>query len=143
MRGWWAAVDYPTVVCVAFTGVTIVNSVMMVVGWDEPKEGAFAYVHLLSRLAIVTGVVALFFTDEIREWARHRGSAVAWFTRTLDHPVNGFSLLFTLTTATGCVAAIVISAVVEVAGGVRAYWALLTLAAVLAAVQGARRGLRR
>lgn len=42
-----------------FTFVTIINSYMMVAGWDQPKLGVFAYVHLLSRLAIIMVVIGL------------------------------------------------------------------------------------
>lgn len=36
-----------------FSLVTIINSFMMLVGWDQPKTGVFAYIHLLTRLAII------------------------------------------------------------------------------------------
>ena len=44
----------------AFLIVTVANSFMMITGLDTPKEGQFAYVHLLMRLGIITGVWVVF-----------------------------------------------------------------------------------
>ena len=44
----------------AFLIVTVINSFMMVNGLDTPKEGWFAYVHLLIRLGIITGIWVAF-----------------------------------------------------------------------------------
>ncbi|MEO0378364.1 MAG: hypothetical protein AAF329_27975 [Cyanobacteria bacterium P01_A01_bin.17] len=44
----------------AFLIVTVVNSFMMVNGLDTPKEGQFAYIHLLLRLGLLTGIWAVF-----------------------------------------------------------------------------------
>ncbi|MEO1148787.1 MAG: hypothetical protein AAFY26_24740 [Cyanobacteria bacterium J06638_22] len=44
----------------AFLIVTVINSFMMVNGLDTPKEGRFAYVHLLIRLGILTGIWIVF-----------------------------------------------------------------------------------
>lgn len=76
MRRWWITRDYPTVVCAVFTGVTVLNSIMMIAGWDEPKTGTFAYLHLLSRLAIIAAVVGLFYLGDLWTWARAPKRAV-------------------------------------------------------------------
>ena len=44
----------------AFLIVTVANSFMMVNGLDTPKEGPFAYIHLLLRLGLLTGIWAVF-----------------------------------------------------------------------------------
>ena len=44
----------------AFSVVTVINSFMMLTGLDTPKEGRFAYVHLLMRLGILTGIWVVF-----------------------------------------------------------------------------------
>lgn len=46
-------------IAVVFAFITVVNSPMMVVGWDQPKAGSFAYLHLLGRLGIITLIVVL------------------------------------------------------------------------------------
>ena len=43
-----------------FSVITIINSFMMVTGLDTPKEGRFAYIHLLIRLGIITGIWVIF-----------------------------------------------------------------------------------
>ncbi|MEM1255894.1 MAG: hypothetical protein AAGI69_25930 [Cyanobacteria bacterium P01_H01_bin.21] len=45
----------------AFLIVTVANSFMMVTGLDTPKEGRFAYIHLLLRLGILTGIWIVFY----------------------------------------------------------------------------------
>ena len=45
----------------AFLIITVINSFMMVIGLDTPKEGRFAYVHLLIRLGIITGIWVVFY----------------------------------------------------------------------------------
>ncbi|MBE7380622.1 MAG: hypothetical protein F6J95_004340 [Leptolyngbya sp. SIO1E4] len=40
----------------AFLIVTVANSFMMVTGLDTPKEGQFAYIHLLLRLGLLIGI---------------------------------------------------------------------------------------
>ena len=44
----------------AFLIVTVANSFMMVTGLDTPKEGQFAYIHLLLRLGLLIGIWAMF-----------------------------------------------------------------------------------
>lgn len=46
-------------ICEAFTLITLVNSLMMVTDYDTPKTGTFAYVHMLTRLLIISVVVAV------------------------------------------------------------------------------------
>lgn len=48
-----------------FSLVTIINSFMMLVGWDQPKTGVFAYIHLLTRLAIISVIIGLWRYKEI------------------------------------------------------------------------------
>ncbi|UNC92045.1 hypothetical protein [Candidatus Contubernalis alkaliaceticus] len=48
-----------------FALLTVINSIMMLAGADVPKEGVFAYVHLMSRLGIITLIVTLISFREI------------------------------------------------------------------------------
>lgn len=68
IRAWWAASTFLGDVALLFTVVTVGNSVMMLTGLDEPKDGTFAYVHLLGRFGIITVLVGLFSLDEARGW---------------------------------------------------------------------------
>lgn len=40
---------------------------MMVVGWDQPKDGVFAYIHLLVRLTIISVIIGFWEYKEILE----------------------------------------------------------------------------
>ncbi|MFP3908169.1 MAG: hypothetical protein ACLFWR_14155, partial [Acidimicrobiales bacterium] len=133
----------------AFAIITVVNSVMMVVGWDTPKSGTFAYVHLLSRLGIVAIVVALIDSDELldnlRRW-RGRGSrpdaptadrdridrALALVRRRIARaPADTVVATFTLVTTLLCVVAIAVSPLRVPQGGVALDRNLLVLATSL------------
>jgi hypothetical protein len=57
LRAWWAKSTFFGDVALLFTIVTVGNSLMMLTGLDEPKNDTFAYVHLLGRLGIITGIV--------------------------------------------------------------------------------------
>ena len=46
-------------ICTAFLVITVINSIMMINGMDTPKEGTFAYVHMLSRLLIISGIISV------------------------------------------------------------------------------------
>ena len=54
-------------IAITFTLLTIVNSIMMLTGVDTPKEGVSAYIHLITRLGIITLVVITIFYKEIKE----------------------------------------------------------------------------
>lgn len=154
-RRWWEQSSYVGAVALAFTVITVVNSGMMVAGWDTPKTGVFAYTHLLGRLAIVAAVVALFHLDNLHEhierW-RHRegrqrvpmtdrsrrGQVVDLLVRHIPPaPLERVAAAFTAVTAALCVVAIASSLWREPRGGVALYLALLLLAATLAVLVGA------
>ena len=69
----------------AFLIITVVNSFMMVTGLDTPKEGRFAYVHLLIRLGILTGIWVVFdFSYTIastKEFFRDLRLGLSWYIR--------------------------------------------------------------
>lgn len=151
MRRWWITLDYRTMVCLVFTAITVLTSVMMVAGWDEPKTGTLAYVHLLSRLAIIAAVVALFYLDDLWAWIRQRRgverrvlerSVGGVRAARLDAAVTGFAYAFTLLTVAGCLIAIALSSITDVTGGPGLYRNLLLLAGVLTAVSVLRDILR-
>lgn len=134
-----------------FTVITVVNSVMMITGWDTPKTGTFAYTHLLSRLAIVAAVVSLFHLDELHEHIERRrdrdrrpltasgggSSAIELITRQLPRsPSSRVAVAFTVVTAVLCVATIASSVWREPSGGVALYRAVLVLAATTAVLVG-------
>lgn len=153
-RHWWEDGSYLEDVAWVFTVVTVVNSAMMIAGWDTPKSGTFAYVHLLSRLAIVAAVVALFHLDDIKKVFERRsdddgrrvtptgercgtGRSLGGLTRPMRRaPLDRVVVAFTLVTGALCVIAIASSVFWEPTGGVVLYQVLLGLAATLAVPVG-------
>ena len=128
-------------VAIAFTFITIINSFMMVVGWDQPKEDAFAYVHLIARLAIIIVVIGVWEYEVIL------GEIRAWFKR--DKTSNGLrngkqikpkmtkmtsrscvslvSIVFTAATILISIVNILFLRIIEPAGGEELYRNLLFL----------------
>gem|GEM_PF-3502025 len=127
-----------------FTLVTIINSFMMVVGWDQPKEGFIAYVHLLSRLAIVVAIITVLryedVLDSLKAWLNRErnlsGSRkgkprfTRWIVRRVTASRNSFSsasLCFTIIVILLSVGSIVFQEWIEPAGGKELYRNLLFL----------------
>lgn len=153
-RRWWEQGSYLEDVAWGFTVVTVGNSAMMITGWDTPKSGTFAYVHLLSRLAIVAAVVALFHLDDIKRVFERRGDgagrpgrptdergrsgrSIGVLGRPMRHaPFDRVVVAFTFVTGVLCVVAIASSVWREPEGGIVLYQALLGLAAMLAVLVG-------
>jgi hypothetical protein len=154
IRNWWSDSTYLTDVGLGFAVVTVINSVMMVVGWDTPKTGSFAYTHLLGRFAIVAAIMAVFHLDGARVmvagWSnatsgRRCGRAIASVRGQLpDGLVGRWAFAFTSFTVVACLAVLASSRWREPSAGVELYWALLVGAAALAVVidRRARRRVR-
>ena len=122
---------------------------MMLTGLDEPKSGSFAYVHLLSRLGIITLVVGVFHLGDLgdRVDARRHRARLAGRTdptpsvsRSVRDGVLGFFLggwpegtarAFTVVVAAACVVVLALSGVRPPAGGVELYRNVVLLAVVL------------
>lgn len=148
VRAWWDESPLLGDVAAVFAVVTVGNSVMMVTGLDEPKTGSFAYVHLLSRLGIITLIVGVFHLGDLGDrfgaW-RHRvrpagqpdatrsvlDAVLAFF---LDRWLEGTARVFTVVVATVCVVVLALSGVRPPAGSVELYRNLVLLAVVLVLV---------
>ena len=144
---WYRECGVFTGIAIVFTLITLVNTVMMLTGIDAPKEGLFAYQHMLVRIAIVTGAVVIamareslkgvrrFFAFLTSDPATRRSILVGLATRTVDvmtrRPFDASVKSFTALTFLICVAAVIVSPWRETAGGAPFYIALLILYGVL------------
>jgi hypothetical protein len=149
LRAWWEESTFLGDVAVLFTIVTVGNSLMMLTGLDEPKNDTFAYVHLLGRLGIITGIVGLFHLDEVRKrLARQRrpsGHAsrlgrqrrsprtvlVAVVESFLGDWLDGTARVFTVIVAGTCVVVLALAGIRAPAGGSGLYRNLVLLAVIL------------
>ena len=147
---WYRECGLFTGIAVVFTLITVINSIMMLTGVDVPKQGLFAYQHMLVRMVIVTGAIMVatgretwravrklftFFGSDslarrsmLSEFASRIAEAAT--RRPFQASVNSFTALTFLI----CVAAIVVSFWSEVAGGSAFYTALLILYGALLVV---------
>jgi hypothetical protein len=138
-------------VALLFTIVTFGNSLMMLTGLDEPRTGAFAYLHLLGRLGVITIVVGLFSLDEVRGWltrrrrqARHpepldlrdapRPALETVLRFTLRGGVHGTARAFTALVTATCVVTLALAGLRPPAGGRELYRNLVLLVVALAPV---------
>lgn len=145
VRAWWQTTTYLGDVALGFAVVTVANSVMMITGLDEPKTGTFAYVHLLSRLAIIAAVVAVFHLDDARAWlarrrarqepGRHRRSLASVGRGALDWLLAGWlegtARVYTVAVVLVCLAVLALAEVHPPQAGHALYRNLVVLAVVL------------
>lgn len=148
-----------TGIAVVFTLITVMNSIMMLTGVDVPKQGLFAYQHMLVRMVIVTGAIMVAMGRETFRTGRKFVTFVridpltrrsmlsdiaSRITEAATHrPFQASVNSFTALTFLICVAAIVVSFWSEVAGGSAFYTALLILYGALLVVFTAIRFARR
>ncbi len=148
-----------TGIAVVFTLITVINSIMMLTGVDVPKQGLFAYQHMLVRMVIVTGAIMVAMGRETFRTGRKfvtfvrsdpltrksvlSESASRIFGVATHRPFEASVNSFTALTFLICVAAIVVSFWSEVAGGSAFYTALLILYGALLVVFTATRLARR
>ncbi len=134
-------------VCEAFTLITLVNSLMMVTGYDTPKVGAFAYVHMLIRFLIVSMVIAVWKWEGVLKLGRDSIAALKGYRgrqgliRALSSVVHGGFLsattkLFTFITVAYCIAMVLLSSIVNPTAGAFFYMFLLALLAVITVFMG-------
>ena len=118
-------------IAVLFTGITVVNSVMMITGIDNPKTGSFAYTHLLTRTGIVTLAGVLWKSPYLYQTyikkATAKDSRISLVESLQQAPLSVSAFLFTLITVSGCVVMLILSQWFALSGGVRVYIALISL----------------
>ncbi len=123
-----------------FAVITVINSLMMAIGWDQPKIGSFAYLHLLSRLGIIVAVVVLWESSDLLVALRDRarsGNPVSITMESLNNTIDRgirilsrdrFSLVgvvFAAVVTLFSVAMVVLQGVINPAGGMQLYVAIV------------------
>ncbi|TVR63391.1 MAG: hypothetical protein EA426_00875 [Spirochaetaceae bacterium] len=136
-----------TGIAIVFTVITVINNIMMLTGIDAPKEGLFAYQHMLVRIAIVTGAITIAMAKETVRGLRRffsffastlttRKALLAELTSGTVHVVTRRPFEASVKSFTGltfliCLAAVIASPWREPVGGAPFYIALLALYGVL------------
>lgn len=131
-----------------FSLVTIINSFMMLVGWDQPKTGVFAYIHLLTRLAIISVIIGLWRYKEIIKKLKRcmdqeknicqfkKGKQIVkvWWDGIPTNKISSIALFFTAITISICLLRIMLHWVIEPLGGIMLYRNLLFLFVIVCAL---------
>ena len=136
-----------TNIAIIFTLITVINSLMMITGYDTPKTGSFAYLHLLARtLIIVLGVSITMYKDVMKSLKNLKSRAIhskkerqtkrsAKLNRLRQNfsqkPFESSAILFTLITVTGCVIMVTFSLYLKPKGGSNLYLALIVFYGIL------------
>lgn len=126
-----------------FLVITVVNSVMMLTGIDAPKQGVFTYVHMLTRLMIVTfSIVAWKWHETLTQLKAFHlvKSALSLLRGAHKQPLATGAQIFTLATVAYCLTAIAASYLIPVSGGAFFYRALLGIMAASLALPAILKG---
>jgi hypothetical protein len=126
-RQWWDDETPLRAICSTFTIITVINSLMMITGFDIPKQGLFAYIHMMSRLMIVSLIIGLMMWKDV--WVSIKNTGVrAFFIGLYTKIKNGaLPVLFTFLTAVYCLFMIVFASFLRPSGGINFYRSLVIL----------------
>ncbi len=127
---WWKSQKPFQLICAIFAAVTVVNSLMMLTGYDIPKQGTFAYIHMMIRLLIISVIIAVFMWRDITKQLRqiNRSAIIHVFLPNIQSSlVSAAFTFFTFITLLYCLVVILFSRMSEPTGGVLFYQFLVGL----------------
>lgn len=131
---WWENETPIEAICSTFTIVTLINSIMMILGYDTPKQGVFAYIHMMTRLFIISCFVIVWMWKDAIQWAKKfefRNSIRNFCQEAHKRPYASISKLFTIVTVAYCLFMIGFYRVIDSSGGMLFYQTLLGILAVI------------
>lgn len=135
VKAYFSRVTLYETIGIVFTLVTVFNSIMMLAGLDEPKQGVFAYVHLITRLGIITLIVTLISFKELIENRRKLKRQKLSLTDILYAPQKNtlisVSKAFTNVAMLYCLTVIVFQNSLPASGGRSFYLSLLIICACI------------
>lgn len=126
-------------VSLCFSLITVVNSLMMITGLDTPKQGVFAYVHILSRLVIIIIMVSLFMISEWREIITQK----TLFSSFKEALFKSIHLQYTLVVVLYCALNITFSPLYYIPSGYFFYITLVGMYLVIGSIMIVKRILKR
>lgn len=131
IKAYFTEVTPYEMVGITFTLITLVNSIMMLTGLDEPKQGVFAYVHLMTRLGIISLIISLIYAKEImlkmKQFKPHKVSLSGVLYAPQKNTLVSVSKIFTNTVIIYSLTVITLQNVLDVSGGSRFYLFLLII----------------
>lgn len=130
---WWEKPKPLKVICDTFTLVTGLNSWMMVTGRDIPKEGIFAYIHIIFRFCIIGLIVGILMWHDIEsdiKKTRLKSLKNVGFNEMLRKFFSSVSYLFTTISLLYCSGVILLKGIIVPEGGFNFYKRLLIILAI-------------
>ncbi len=115
-------------ICVTFMVITALNSIMMLTGLDTPKEGIFAYIHMMTRIFIISMVIGIWMFREVLEGlknCRFKNILKNFYQDTRHHFIRSIAKTFTFITAAYCILVIAFQSILHPPGGTVFYQSLL------------------
>lgn len=112
----------------AFTVVTALNSLMMITGFDIPKLGVFAYIHMMIRFLIITLIVIIWMWKDVLMWVKNIkiGNNIRnLYEKSRNSIFLGISSLFSIITVFYCLFMISSNKLINPQGGMFFYQSLL------------------
>ena len=124
-------------VSVVFTNITLINNMMMITNIDTPKEGLFAYVHMMIRVAIITTIVLITMNKEVVQWTKKVSflNIGIVFTNFVEkHKLLAISVMFTLFSIGYCIIIVLFSRLLQPKGGIGFYIIQLLMLALFSVI---------
>lgn len=115
-------------ICEVFLVITVLNSLMMLTGIDTPKEGTFAYIHMMTRLFIISGIIVIFMWKEVMGGLKifNFNNKFKYFYREAHKNIfKSVAIMFTFITAVYCLIMIAFQSIINPGGGSFFYQSLL------------------
>ncbi len=117
-------------ICKIFLVLTAINSLMMLTGYDTPKEGVFAYYHMLTRLFITSFIVIILmwkdFINTIKKISL-KNNVINFYKKIHVNIFSSVSKIFTMLTIIYCIFMIAFQNIINPTGGALFYQILLGL----------------
>lgn len=134
LTAWWEHSNTIDDICVTFTLITLINSIMMLVGIDTPKQGVFAYIHMMTRLVIISFIITLITWKDA--WNRLKKMTIKnnfkyFYQEAHSHIIISATKFFAAFTVLYCIIMIVFQTVLNPAGGALFYQVLLGMFLVI------------
>ncbi len=131
LKSWYEHSGIGINIAIGFTALTVMNSVMMLTGYDVPKTGAFAYLHLLTRLSIFIMVVGIVMYKKLIDQIKNLSIKRSFVDFIKMHWLLKSTVVFTMLTTFICILMLTVSLFMSVQSGPTFYLLLLVMYAVI------------
>lgn len=125
ISAWYKDLSPPQAIAESFTIITAINSLMMIIGYDIPKQEVFAYIHMMIRFFIISIIIIIIMWKDTLRYIKNPINF-----KNLPHQLlSSISKLFTFITISYCIFMIIFQSIIEPAGGILFYQILLGILA--------------